>query len=390
MKKLLLTIALLISALIATAQIDTTGMSDYEKYYYIKNGDIDTTKKVEAKNVEMDDLYYQPSKDQKHVTTIFNKKPRQPKSEEYYQGYNEGYEEGVEDVARLFDDDFSYANRFYRFNYGFGFSYYSPYWRFQYGYYDPFWYDPFYSPFRWDPWYYDRYYYSPYYSYNYWYSPYRYDYWYGYNYYPYTYNYVYINNRTPNRGYGALGSRYYTYQSPNKNIATSRSIYQKYPTTSAKSSISTMNDRRTSPSTYSKGVVTQSRTNVQTKQVPNRNVQAQTQTRRESPNEKPMYNSTQRSYTPSYSSPRMSTKPQYNNTQTRSYNYQSTQQNKSYSAPTQSRTTTQNRTYTSPSKSYSTPSKSTYSTPSRSSSSSSYSAPSTPPRTGTMQKGGRK
>lgn len=413
MKKVLISIALLIWGLIATAQIDTTGMSDYEKYYYAKEKQSTAVPithynpdSLASVKTEFDDLYYKPSED-KQVTTIFDRKPKQPKLEGYYDGYSDGYEEGVEDVARLFDDDFSYANRFYRFNYGYGFSYYSPYWRFHYGYYDPFWYDPFYSPFRWDPWYYDNYYYSPYYSYN-WYSPYRYDYWYGYNSYPYAHTYVYVDNRTPNRGYGIMGSRSYSYHSPNKNIANSRSIYQKYPTTSAKSSIMNMNTaRRTSPSTFSgtKSAFTQD-TRTTAKQVPTiinrtnaqtRRVETTPATKSTQAYQKPTYNSSQRTYTPSYNQPSRSTRPQYNNTnpqkmQTDTYRMNqpatvktpsqtrtTTQtQNRTYSAPTQQRTTTQTRTYSAPRTSaptYSAPSKSTYSTPSRSSGSS-YSTPS--------------
>ena len=125
MKRFILVFASLMITLIATAQIDTTGMSDYEKYYYIKTGEFDTTKNVVVK----------PEEKVKQVTTIFerNRNTRTPEERKSYNnGYSDGYEEGVEDISRFFEDNFSYANRFYRFNYGFGFSYYSPYWRFHY------------------------------------------------------------------------------------------------------------------------------------------------------------------------------------------------------------------------------------------------------------------
>lgn len=355
MKKFFLIIALSIIALMATGQnkIDTTGMSDYEKYYYTKTGDIDTTVKAEIKNAETDDLYYISPKDGKQVITIFNrqKKVATPAEAQLYTaGYNDGYEEGVEDVTDYLYDDFSYSSRIYRFNYGFSFGYYSPYWGFSYGYYNPFWYDPWY----YDPWYY---------PYSYWGYPY---YGYGYPYYPYyPYNgYIYTDNHyTVNSGRGIMGSRYYTYQyhSPNKNINPNK-YYDNIGTKSYNSgsrniSSSLSNDirvnnttRRTSPSTVSKSTIgnTQTRTisNTQNKS----SVQSQTQIRTI---EKSTYNQSNRTYAPSYNAPKMSTRPTYNNTQPHQMD----------------RTSTQSRTY-------STPNRSSYSTPNRSSSSSSYSAPS--------------
>ena len=218
MKKIILILIVIFATSALFAQVREK--SDYEKYWEAREAakyNVDTLQLTaeEAKNIEYDDVYYQPSQDKKQVTTIFDRKPKEPKPEGYYQGYGDGYKEGVEDVARLFDDDYYYANRIYRFNYGFSYSYYSPNWRFHYGFYDPFWYDPFY---------YDWYspYYSwgyPYYGYNYWYSPYYYSW--NYPYYNYSWNYYSYNYRQSNYGHGALGSRYYGYDSRNYNTKNS-------------------------------------------------------------------------------------------------------------------------------------------------------------------------
>jgi hypothetical protein len=177
MKKLLLSVALSVLTLIATSQVDTTKMSNYEKYVLAREqaeaNKVDTLVKSEESKPEYDDLYYTP---EKKVTTIFDKlkKKKEPKPEGYNYGYNDGYEEGYEDAYDNYvNDPYYYSNRINRFHSPFTFSFY-------FGY--PYSYYPYYYPY-YDPWYYDPYpYYGwGYYGYNYWYTPYYYNnYWYGY------------------------------------------------------------------------------------------------------------------------------------------------------------------------------------------------------------------
>ena len=360
MKKLILSIALIVFGLLAPAQkIDTTGMSDYEKYYYAKEGMIDTIKidttKINLKKVETDDVYYRPSESNNIISTTYDRKgrPKKVKVEGYYEGYKDGYLEGIDYMSDYFLEDYYFANRIYRFNYGFGYYYNSPYWRFYYGFYDPFWYDPFYRPFYWDPWYWDRHYCHINYTYNYYGStPYRSDYWNG-------------NNNNISR-----------------NIATARrqtpSIYQKYQVSPSRST--GVDVRRSSPSTQTtvKPTYRNSSSITQQTQTINRRVEA--------PASKPIYRSSDRTYTPSYDKPTTSTRPRYNNTSTqRTYNSSDYESKPAYSAPqnrtqTQTRTSTQSRTYSAPKTSYPSPNRSVsvpsrnsgsnYSTPTRSSSSS--------------------
>lgn len=329
MKKLILSIALIVFGLLATAQkIDTTGMSDYEKYYYAKEGMIDTIKidttKVQLKKVEIDDVYYRPSENNNIISTTYDRKgrPKKVKVEGYYEGYKDGYLEGIDYMSDYFLEDYYFTNRIYRFNYGFGYYYNSPYWRFYYGFYDPFWYDPFYRPFYWDPWYWDRHYYHINYTYNYYgSSPYRYDYW---------------NGSTNNTV---------------KNIATisrrqAPSIYQKYQVQSSRTS--GIDVRRTSASTQSanKPVNSTSVTATQQPQTTDRRTQATTT--------KPEYKSSDRTYTPSYTRPNTGARPRFNNTPVqKTYNSNDYENKPTYSTPqtrtqTQTRTTTQQRTYTAP------------------------------------------
>jgi len=398
MKKLLLTIALLISGLIATAQPASTQMSDYEKYVLARDQGItqDTVKvKKDTLKTETDDLYYNPQTDQKHVTTIFSKKNRQPKPVQVDEElYTEGYQDGLEDAGGYYDyNDFYYANRLSRFHSPFYFPYYSSYWRFSYG-----WYDPFY----WDMWY------SPYYSYGWGYPYYGYGYGWGYPYYGYGYGwgypyygggYYHIDYRNANHGYGILGQRSYGYDNHYNYISTTSrtGMYKNngiVPNSYSRNSSDMLGMRRSSPTT-SKSVTTQPRTiapQSQTRRVAtitNRNSTVKSPAVRSNTNTQVQTRTSTKSYTPSYSQPRMSTKPMYNNTNTNSTRLNNNQRY-NYTLPqTQSKTTTQPRSSVStprtsspsrsnsysaprsytPSKSYSTPSRS-YSAPSRSSSSS--------------------
>jgi len=217
MKKIILIIALLITTLMATAQIDTTGMSDYEKYYYIKTGEIDTAHKnvtnssnyesfsiddkkfkfnlktgnIDAIKSENDDVYYIPSREEldrkKEELKLKQKELRLEKKElRLYQ--DSLYYDAKQEVY----NDLYYTSLIYRFHR----STFYPYWR--YNYYSPFYYNPFYyNPFyywHWDPWFDYPFYY------NYWYGSRMYKRWYWesypriYNNY-YTYNY---GNYVPN------------------------------------------------------------------------------------------------------------------------------------------------------------------------------------------------
>jgi hypothetical protein len=367
MKKIILTIIGIFTISALFAQVEK---SDYEKYWEAKEaarfGDTLVLSTEEAKAQfpeEYDDLYY-TSKDKKQVTTIFNKKSKQPVSIET-QSYNKGYNDGIEDMY----GDFYYTSRIYRFHYGIGFSYYNPYWSISWG--NPYWYDPFYYD-----WYYP--YYSwryPNYNYNYWYSPWYYDSYYSWRYpnYNYYYSYNYYNYRSPNYGHGALGSKYYGYDSRYGNtknsyipVGNSKSIsQQKYVTNGMRKSSSTALSQ------------------------PQKSVNTVTQERRVNPQDKPLYNESKRTYTPTYSTPRMSQRPQYNNTRTTTRTSTSTQ-TRTYNGTqgnVQRRTTnaTQSRSYvtpqtrsvsrtpqsytrptTQPSRSYSAPSRTPSTAPSRS------------------------
>lgn len=381
MKKLIFLIALLIIGLVATAQVDTTKLSNYEKYLLAKEKSVipDTIVKydtvyVEQEKPEYDDLYYQAKKDELKVKSkelrLEKKKLRLEQSAAYYDAKQEVYE------------DLSYTAMIYRFHRPYSFSYYW-YW------------DPFYDPWFLDSWYWG--WSSPYY---YGYYPYRYNYWYGYNNWYWDWNWRYWNYP---RYY--FHNDYYSYNNYYGSSYTNKNNIN-YGRRERPSNYTLTSTRTVQPVTLNKTIEVDRRTgNVINPQINNqqrssanvitqperkliaqpntRTITTQSQERRgtEQKNiiatQRPTYDQNRRSYTPSYNSPRMSTRPQYNNTTTnRTYN--SNQERYNYTTPqTQNRstTTTQSRSsYSTPSR-QNTPSRSsTYSIPSRNSSS--YSAPS--------------
>ena len=220
MKKLLLSIALLIFGLTVMAQtIDTTGMSDYEKYYYAKEAQLlgksitpDTvfvydTVYVKEQKPENDDVYYIPSRedlDRKKEELKLKKKEIRLEQKELRLYQDSLYYDAKKEVY----NDLYYSSLIYRFHSP---TFY-PYWRFNY-YYNPFYYDPFYFYDRgWNSWYWDYWYWDSWY-----YRPYRYYYWYpywGYNNYR-SHDKYYINNYYY-YGYNGLNSNF-RYSSINMN-----------------------------------------------------------------------------------------------------------------------------------------------------------------------------
>lgn len=300
MKKILLLIAMLMISLIATAQLDTSKMTNYEKYYYSKDKNVDTVIKKTPK-VEYDDLYA-TSEDQKLVTTVFNRNKKTTlKSQPERELYSEGYVDGLQDAYDYYTDDpFYYSNTIYRFRYPFSYSWFYGYWRYPYySYMNPFYYDYWY----WDNWYY---------SYNNWWYPYH--YWYSPNY------YTYRVSRYPDYAYNSLGSRRY------------RSTL--YNTTSRRRATISTSTPRITQETRRTGTITQNKSRT-----------------------------TERSYVPSYSNPRTTTRPMFNNTNPNRRTTISNSQRYNYNLPqVQSRPSTQTKNY-SPSRSYSAPNRSSYSTP---------------------------
>jgi len=388
MKKLIFILISLIFSYISFAQEGERQLSNYEKYVLAKEKAMETdtlyktdTVYVDAKGekAEYDDLYYIPSKDdikrKKEMLRLEKKQIQMEQNAAYYDAYEEVYE------------DLYYTSLINRFSYGYSFGYYSPYWRYSYGWYDPFYYDPWYWGSGWSfsfswgypyygyPYYgYSPYYYRPYYSYSY-YSPYyNHNHYYGNSfkngkYIPYDYA------RREKSAYSTLQStKSFSKPAPvtlNKTVQVDRRSGQVLNTQ--------IEGRRISPSTSS----------VSRTQETNKVIQQERGVSTTRPDQKPTYNKSERTYTPTYSAPRMSSRPEFNNTNT-TRSTSATQNrstvNASSRTQTQTRTTvstpartqTQTRsTYTAPSRSsVSTPSRSTssYSTPSRSTSS--YSTPS--------------
>jgi len=195
MKKLLLLIALLILSLIATAQLDTTGMTAYEKYYYIKTGEIDTNKIIKKTNPK--------------YTTIFNyKKQQKEQSKEYKEAYTEDYQEGYQ-TAYYLDDPFYYTIMINRFSLGF-------------------WTYPYYNYF-YDPWYYSYY-------------GWGYPYMWGYPY--YSYGYINYNHR-------------YNYRS--HNYSNGNINYKNFNNTHIRRSSNTYTNKRTLSNMIDKSRTVQSR-----------------------------------------------------------------------------------------------------------------------------------
>jgi len=231
-----------------------------------------------------------------------------------------------------------------RFSLTFGYLW-SPYYQPYYGYYDPFYYND---------WYY------PYNSYNYW----------GYNpYYNRSYYGYWGHNTYYNRSYSQPHGQRYAASSA---LGRNRNYYQQYNNTYREGYLS-------APTASKKNVV--ATRPQETRQAVN--------TQRQN---KPTYNQSNRTYTPSYSNPRMATRPQYNNsnvnrnritttTRPESRGVQQSTQNRNIitrpssnaqrSTVTRTPVRTQSRTYSTPqrSQSYSKPatqSSRSYSTPSRS------------------------
>jgi hypothetical protein len=323
MKNLILVIAMLVISLMAAGQSDTTNMSDYEKYYYEKNGDIKTSE-IKKADVEYDDLYV-TSKDQKLVTTVFTRNKKNAlSSQPEKQLYSEGYIDGLQDAYDYYiDEPFYYSNVIYRFRYPFSYSWY----------YDDFWRYPYYS--YWNSWYWGTPYYYGYYPYSY-----NWNYW-GYPYYSYNWNY-YGYYKTPTYGYSSLGNRNYgynTYRYDSKSI-----MDKKYSVQSVSSNRiinnNTLSSRRVSPSVN------------QSKVQPQRNASV---TQRSVSQESRRSTTTivqKRDYSPTYTRPSVNTnKPLYNNTTPNIRRSTTTQR---YVPQQQTRPVVQPRT----SNSYSTPSRS--------------------------------
>ena len=318
-------------------------MSNYEKYVLAKEqaATPDTIVKYDTVLVgdvkqEWDDLYYIPSKDdlrrKRADIRLTQKKIRIEQNALYYDAQQEVYED-------LWFDSM-YRHSFY---FGFRPSYY------YYGYgYNSF----YYNPWMMDSWYWNY----PYYSY----YPY-YNNWYGGNYWGYNYNhnnyYSYSNYNQGNRygSAGILGSNRNYY---NPSYKTYKSGYTVAP---VKSKSPVVINRTVSVDRRSGNVISSQNSRTITPQ-----------SRTITPQNKSTYSSTDRTYTPSYSTPRMPAKPQFNNskatTPSRSVGTRITApiQNR-----TQTRTITPSRssTYTAPSRS-ATPARS-FSTPTQSRSSSS-------------------
>jgi hypothetical protein len=299
MKKFFFTIALLILGLIATAQIDTTKMSNYEKYVLAKEqtAKSDTIFKtdtvfVNAQKPEYDDLYWTPSKDQLKRKAkdlrLEKKKIRLQQDLLYYDAKQEVY------------NDLSFTAEIYRFHRPYYFPYYSYYW------------DPFYDPWFLDSWYWG------------WNYPYYHNYWYNYPFYSY-----------PNYWWEWDFPRYYSH-----NVSYER--HERYRAYS-------LNGSRVTPRPAPVIV--------------NRTIQVDRRKIYNKPSERPTYSPIKRDYIPSYTTPRTAIRPQYNNsksttTPSRNYSAPSRPSVPSYKAPSRSYSAP-NRSYSAPtqsSRSYSAPS----------------------------------
>ncbi|HUS87032.1 MAG TPA: hypothetical protein VMW76_07325 [Bacteroidales bacterium] len=296
---------------------------------------------------EYDDLYYTPSDKQMYVQEY-------PANQDAYQSITEIENQYNLDTLigdeyfdpSIYDDDLAYydtdrnsafdyysggsysrnLNRFYgnyfdpywrypyygfgynSFSYGFGYPYYNP---FSYyggyggygGYYD--FYDPYYSYYSY-PYYRNSYHwggYSPYYGY----------------YSPYTYSRVTDNTEIQRRrSYSTLSNNY------NRNVgskATSLPTYGSRRNAEALSSTNSATRRIASGSTVSNNAAANNRAinnDRALQSVQNQNIrrtdQNVTSTRT---SDKPVYNSADRTYIPTYTNPRMSTRPTYNTTVTK-------------------------------------------------------------------------
>jgi hypothetical protein len=300
MKRLLLTISLVLMTLILSAQ----KKSNYEKYWQAKEDSLNKT--TATAKPEYDDLYYQPSKDAKKI-----KKQKRTDVDQVVDTLIK-YNPEIKVTYEYNYDPFFYSYNLGRFYHG-GFNYwmYSNPW-----YYSNWMYDPY--DFYWDmrfsgyPYWTYPYYNQFYFGYNYW-NPWRFNYGWGHNWYGNNHNW-YSNNNNWNGGHGNFNQR------------------PEYGRRERSSALS---------SNY------------------NNNVE-----RRVAPQSKPAYQQqNRRTYTPSYDSPRLSTRPQYNNskvgdvtnrranvnTQTRT---QSSTFNRTPNTQMRTESRTQSRTYTAPTRSY--------------------------------------
>lgn len=340
MKKLLLIIALTLLGCVLMAQKKT----NYEKYREREDSIANAQLVPNKDTTELDDLYYQPIKDGK-------KDKRNHKQDTV--------ENQVVVINNYYDEDpFYYSNNIGRFNHG-GFNYWmydNPYyyssWGFGFGWGFNSWYNP---------WFYDNFYYgySPYYYSPYYYAP----YYYGNNHTPY-----YGNNHYNNRpgGYAFLGSKHYVPQ-PSASARYNDGMKRKQNPNAG---------RFTTPFVANRNSVDR---NVASKSTQNRPVANRSA---QNPQQKSEYAKSNRSYTPSYQSPRMSTRPQFNNSRSGSpmqegkgnMNQQRSAQPRSFTNPNSGQQRGQsvappNPTPRNQGRSYSTPSRSSspsYSAPQRS------------------------
>jgi len=363
MKKLALILIGLLFSYISFAQEEKREMSNYEKYLLQKEqiASQDTIFKTDTVLVgeekkEWDDLYYTPSKDQLKLKSkelrLRKREIRMEQDSMYYDAKKEVYE------------DLSFTANIYRFH--------RPYYGF--GYYNYYW-DPFYDPWFVDSWYYG---YSPFWGWNYPY--YRSSWYFGFGWgYPYHYPYYHYPSYRFDNHYG-----YNRYNMHNNNNSIA------YGRRDRPSNLSSNTATRRQPVTINRTVQIDRNTG--------RTLSVSQENRRVVAN-RPANNQTRtqnRSYTPSYETPRLGTRPLYNNTNTNRVNsterrmvqsQPSTQSRSSYSTPRTS--TNRSSTYSTPSRSNSSPSRSynsgssnfnssrssgsSYSAPSRSSSGSSFS-----------------
>ncbi len=232
MKRLLIIICLTLLTSVLLAQ----KKSNYEKYWQAREDSINNSQTVVSdKPVEYDDLYYQPSKDNKNV--------KKQKINDVNQVVDTliKYNSEIKVIYEYNYDPFFYSYNIGRFYHN-GFNYW------MYDSYD--WYWEFRFMKNWySPWYYNNFYFG----YNYW-SPWRYNYHYG--------NYGNINNRYSNSHnwngrYGNINQRpeYGRRERPSTlsntyNNNTQRVVPQEKRTTSPQNRATYQENRRTYTPSY--------------------------------------------------------------------------------------------------------------------------------------------
>ena len=283
--------------------------SNYEKYWESKNGVVEQ-QKPEPKP-EFDDLYYQPSKDQKKVK--YHKKSDVDIIVDTLVSINPNIEVNTYYVDR---DPFYYSySRFFR-----PYFIYNPY----YGY------SPYYNYF------YDDMYFGWNYNYMFGWDPFW-DYRFGYPYYGYGYGF----------GFGWHNSFYFGWNSWNWHNHYNQG-YNHYSYNGGAYN-SPNYSRRESPSTYTRHQIDNTGNR-------NRIDSQQKRTTQGNINQKPSYGENRRTYQPSYENPRMSTRPTFNNSRTnsdRSYNniQNSSQTRRTENIGQRNYTPSQRNTYSTPSQS---------------------------------------